>query len=212
MNLTRRRKIAVGVIALAVVVASICVAVANASAHKTSGRASGIAATHMFGATPALAKVHVQASLPDSVTAAVQNLAVFDKTSSANAVAGVRLARPGADLHSTVYTFTDDRGNACVVVVGETEYCNPDGGTPTPGINWSVGGGDSTNPDRLIAIFSSNVSSVSLTADGAAVPVTTSNDIAYGEFPATTKATVMTVTYIDGSSRTINTDLSPFKG
>ena len=132
-----------------------------------------------------------------------------DHTSATNALAGIRLARPSTNPASTVYVFNDDRGNACVVVVGETLFCNPDGGTPTAGLNWSIGGGDSLNPDRLIAIYSSDVKSIALIADGKSIPVQMNDNIAYGEFPATTLQTYLTVTYVDGSTRTIDTNLTP---
>jgi hypothetical protein len=210
--LTNRKKIAIGVTVLLGAVASVYGTVASAAGHEKAVSRTGIAASHVFGAAPELQKLKAQTSVPAAVAANVQQLAEFDHTNATNALAGVRLARSGADLHSTVYTFADDRGNECVVVSGETGFCNPDGGTPTAGINWSIGGGDAQNPDRLIALYSSNVAAISLTADGAAVPVELNNNIAYGEFPASTKQTVLAVTYADGSFRTIDTDLTTPRG
>jgi hypothetical protein len=211
MTLATRRRATVVVVVAAVAVGAVVGAVANAAQRHGEAK-TGIAATHAFRGTPALNKLKVQAALPATVASYVRQLAAFDHSDAARALAGVHLARSGANLQSTVYSFNDDRGNACVVVSGETGFCNPDGGTPTPGINWSIGGGDSQNPDRLIAVYSSDVSAVTLTADGASLPIAMSNNIAYGEFPASTKQTVLTVTYIDGTSRTINTNLTPFKG
>lgn len=207
-----RRRVAVAVAITVVAAGAVVGAVANAAGQRHAAATTGIAATHAFRGTPALNKLKVQTALPATVASYVQQLATFDHSDAAQARAAVRLARSSSSLQSTVYTFTDGRGNACVVVSGETGFCNPDGGTPTPGINWSIGGGDSQNPDRLIAIYSSDVSAVTLTADGVAVPVAMSNNIAYAEFPASSKQTVLTITYIDGSSRTINTNLTPFKG
>lgn len=212
MTISNRKSAAVAVVIGLVVIGAVVGAVANAAGQRVGSTKTGIAASHAFSGTPALNKLKAQAGVPATVAAYVQQLATFDHSDAAQALSGVRLARSGTNLQSTVYAFTDDRGNACVVVSGETGFCNPDGGTPTPGINWSIGGGDSQNPDRLIAIYSSDVSSVTLTADGALVPVAMSNNIAYGEFPAGSKRTVLTVVYVDGTSRTIDTNLTPFKG
>lgn len=206
MRLNRKTTV-VGVLLTVIVAGSVIGAVAHAAAQKAS--VTSIASSHSFGGTPQLQRLSLQTSVPPAVSASVQQLATFDQTSATDALADVRLARPSTNLSSTVYVFNDDRGNACVVVVGETLFCNPDGGMPTAGINWSIGGGDSLNPDRLIAIYSSDVKSIALIADGKSIPVQMTDNIAYGEFPASTLETNLTVAYVDGSTRTIETNLTP---
>lgn len=207
MKILDRKHITGLFVIAAVVVGALVVAVAKAADHGVK-HGSTIAASHVFGETPALDKLRAQTTLPNDVQAMVQQLATFDHSNPTSALASVRLARSGANLASTVYTFTDDRGNACVVVVSETGFCNPDSGSPTAGINWSLGGGDAQNPSRLIAVYSADVSGVSLVVDGATVPVAMSNNIAYAEFPANSTQANMTVSYLDGSSQTIDTDLT----
>jgi hypothetical protein len=207
MKIMDKRRITAILAITVVVVGALVVAVAKAADHGAKHGAT-IAASHMFTGTPALNKLRAQANLPTDVQASVQRLATFDHSDPTTALASVRLARAGSNLASTVYTFIDQRGNPCVVVVGETGFCNPDGGTSTAGINWSLGGGDAQNPDRLIAVYSTDVSAVSLAVDGAVVPVAMNNNIAYAEFPADSTHATLTVGYLDGSSQTINTDLT----
>lgn len=207
MQLKSRRIISTIGISTATVGCALTLAVTGAFGRSSPMRSHSIAATHTFLGTRGLNRLSRDSNLPSDVSEAVEQLATFDNSSPSAAVARVQLARQGTSEESTVYTFTDDRGNECVVVVGLSSFCNPDGGTPVAGINWSIGGGDSQNPDRLIAIYSNEVNAVTLSVDGTSVPVEMANSIAYAEFPASSQNATVTVTYADGSSNTIPTNL-----
>lgn len=203
-----RRKIAGSAALVLALAATLTLTATNAFGRASADRTHTIAASHSFTGASGLSALRYQSSVPSDVAHAVQQLAAFDHTDPAAALSRVRLARAGTSAASTVYTFADDRGNECVVAAALTLFCNPDSGTPVAGINWSIGGGDPQNPDSLIAIYSNQVAGISLNVDGATVPVTSANNIAYAEFPASSKDATITVTYADGSSNTIPTDLT----
>jgi len=182
---------------------------ATASGRSATKDANSIAATpnQPFGPTAALDHLPTLGVVPAEVASSVQRLAAFDATDATVASHNVRLVRGGLGSRDGIYAFKDNRGNVCVVEAVSL-FCNPDGGTSTPGINWGIGGGDAQNPSRFVAIYSDDVAGIALTVDGNSVPVSMRNNIAYAEFPAASQQSQFTVTYIDGSQRTINTDLA----
>jgi hypothetical protein len=160
-----------------------------------------------FGQTAALDQLPTLNNLPAGVTNDVQRLAAFDGTDGGVASRAVRIAHGTLGSADSVYAFKDSRGNVCIVEAVSL-FCNPDGGTSTPGINWGIGGGDAQNPSLFVAVYSDEVARISLSVDGRTDPVAMRNNIAYAEFPATSQQSEFTVTYVDGSQRTISTDLT----
>jgi len=209
MRLSRNRtSFAVLVVALALGAGVVGVAVTHTAGAAVSTQAQSLAASHgPFGGTAALSAVTPVGAVPEEVARSVQRLADFDHTDAARAAAAVRLARDGAGAASRIYAFNDDRGNPCIVVVDFTLFCDPDEGTGITGLNWSIGGGDSRSPSRFIAVYSDDVAGIALTVDGTNTPVSMSNNIAYATFPTTSSRADFTVTYVDGSQRTISTNL-----
>ena len=209
MKIIKTRIFIGGVTSVVAIGCVLAVIVGGAAGQSTKEQTHSIAkSVHIFGDTPGLDNLQVLSTVPSSVTQAVQRLALFDGSDPSAALKDVLLPHPGATVGSSVYAFKDDHGNPCIVSVGLTLFCNPDSGTSVPGINWSIGGGDPENPSKFIAVYSNDVSSVSLTVDGTDFPVSMNNNIAYAEFPAASKSAVFTVAYTDGRTNTITTDLS----
>lgn len=205
MKLTKLRVAALGI----AIGCLIGIGAATASGRSVGPNTHSIAAAsnRPFGPTTALDHLPVLNAVPAQVASSVQRLATFDVTDAAGASGNVRLARGTVGSRDSIYAFKDTRGNVCVLEAVSL-FCNPDGGTSTPGINWGIGGGDAQNPSRLVAVYSDNVAGIALNVDGNNIPVSMRNNIAYAEFPATSKQSQFTVTYIDGSQSTITTNLA----
>jgi hypothetical protein len=138
----------------------------------------------------------------------VAELARFAGSSPASAVAGLRRARAGVgQTNADIFAFRNDRGRACIVVLEWIGFCEPDEGSSTPGLDWSIGGGDADTPSRLIAVYSDDVVRVSLAVDGNAVPVSMANNVAYAEFPSTAGLATFTAFRADGRSNSVDISL-----
>jgi hypothetical protein len=182
-------------------------ATASGRAAKTNVHSIAATSNQPFGPTTALDHLPILSAVPADVASSVQRLAAFDGTDAAVASRNVRLSRGTLGSRDGIYAFKDARGNVCIVEAVSL-FCNPDGGTSTPGINWGIGGGDAQNPSRFVAVYSDDVADIALTVDGSNVPVSMRNNIAYTEFPAASQQSQFTVTYVDGSQRTITTNLA----
>jgi hypothetical protein len=182
---------------------------ATASGRSDKADAHSIAATpnQPFGPTAALDHLPILNVVPSDVASSVQRLAAFDGTDPAVASRAVRIAHGTLGSRDGIYAFKDNRGNVCIIEAVSL-FCNPDGGTSTPGINWGIGGGDAQHPSRFVAVYSDEVAGIALTVDGSNVPVSMRNNIAFAEFPAASQESQFTVTYVDGSQRTITTNLA----
>jgi hypothetical protein len=182
-------------------------ATASGRAAKTDAHSIAATPNQPFGPTAALDHLPILSVLPGEIANSVQRLAAFDGTDAAAASHAVRLTHGTLGSRDGIYAFKDSRGNVCIIEAVSL-FCNPDGGTSTPGINWGIGGGDAQNPSRFVAVYSDDVAGISLTVDGSDVPVSMRNNIAYAEFPAASQQSEFTVTYVDGSQRTITTNLA----
>ncbi len=99
-----------------------------------------------------------------------------------------------------MYAFKSKSGSPCVVLTGQTGFCAQSASDGTPGLQWSIGGGTPKLPSTLVGIASDDVASVGLDVDGANVPVTLANNVAFAEFPADSQHATITITRADGAN------------
>jgi hypothetical protein len=190
----------------------------NASATRIAGLAVSLAtlalvvtgvvgatSSSVGGSTAALDNV-ATSQPPAAVAATVEQLARFAKTDPAAALRNVRLVRHGAGATATdIYAFKNQRGRPCIVVPAVIGFCEPESGTSPVGLDWSIGGGDPQTPSKFIAVYTDQVVGVSLTIDGAGVPVSMSNNVAYAEYPSASTKAVFWATYRNGRTSSTTT-------
>ena len=65
------------------------------------------------------------------------------------------------------------------------------------------------NPSDLVAIASDDVAAVGLAVDGAPIPVSLANNVAFAEYPATARHAEITIVRRDGTTGTVDIQLDP---
>ncbi len=200
----RRRMYLSIVVVVSVAAVSSGVLLSNSSAgpsptEQPGGVASGVSA---------LVRLPAVADLP---TAVAQFVRLSSRSASTSVVArelkSVRLLRSDMGDHFSVYAFRATTGSVCYIVVSLSGSCptHPDNGTL--GFQWTVGGGHSGQPSRLVGIVADGVKGIDLVVDGQLFPVSVENNFAYAEFPASSGSAAIHVHEADGSVSADNVQL-----
>lgn len=191
-------------ILIGVMVSLVAVLVSVAVVGATPGLPSGLS-----GGTSKLDSASDPVVPSPRLARQVEFLAGFAKTDPALALRGLRLARQRLGATKTdIYTFRNDHGRPCVVVPDWVSFCEPDAGTGTPGLDWNIGGGDAQTPSKFIAVYSDDISQITLEIDGVGVPVSMANNVAYAEFPADSDKAVFTAIREDGRDNSVRLNLA----
>lgn len=198
MKMTRTR-IAAGIVVTVAAVALMSVGGVQATPAFSPGLSAG---------TSELEGIPAPVPLSDELTLQVEDLARFANTNPASALLNLRLVRSGLGANGTdIYVFRNDRDRPCVVVPDWISFCEPDSGAPTPGLDWSIGGGDPQTPSKFIAVYSDDVANVALNVDGRNVPVSMDSNLAYAEFQAGGHHAAFTAIRRDGGRNSVSLNL-----
>lgn len=199
MMRTNRISVAAGIVLAASIMVTLCaVAAVRATPEMARGLSAGTSKLDRAAlATPS-------AELAEKVS----ELARFAGSNPAAAVAQLRKARVEVGKTKTsIFAFRNDKGRACLVVPEWIGFCEPNEGSSTPGLDWSIGGGDPQTPSKFIAVYSDDIAKVTLAVDGTDVSVSMSNNVAYAEFPADAKHAAFSAVRSDGRSNSVEIDL-----
>jgi hypothetical protein len=140
------------------------------------------------------------ASIPPEVRLFVAHTARMTQTDEAQALAGLRELRSGLGATgAAVYAYRSSSGSPCFVLTGYGGACAQDPRDGTPGLHWTIGGGHDAAPSVLVGIAGDDVSRVELRVDGAAVPVSLSDNVVFAEFPASAKQATIVVVHDGGA-------------
>jgi hypothetical protein len=186
------------VIVAVAVVALLGAAGASAFAIYGSGPSPGLTA-----GVSSLDRLPRPASLPDSVTSHLGQLASFVGISTADAEARMRRLRvdlPQGDL----YAFRGTEGRICFILTRGVSLCPNSASAGDPGVNWATSGGSPGEEAAVVAVVADNVSSVDVIAGDARTPVPIINNSIYATLPKLSQDPhffSLSVSYRDGSQR-----------
>jgi hypothetical protein len=204
MHLSRRKS---AVLAGALLVLSASVVAGVLASHSSANQppSPGVSA-----GVSSLARLPAQASLPPAVVRFVEFAATQRGTDPEQAKARVRklrsdLGTTGADL----YAFRTRSGSTCFILVGQVGSCPASPADGSPGLQWTIGGGYGAVPSSLVGIASDEVTKVDLTVDGADVPVSLRNNVAFAEYPMRAANAEITIHRRDGSTSSETIRLEP---
>jgi|SRR5215211_1624820 len=174
-----------------------------------SGRAARELPHGLSAGTSGLDRVPPMVAPAPHLLTRVEELARFAHADPTAASRNLRLVRSGLGRSRTnIYVFRNERGHPCIVVPDWIGFCEPDSGSTTPGLDWSIGGGDTQTPSKFIAVYSDDVATVTLRIDGENMPVSMANNVAYAELPAESRDAVFTAIRRDGSENSVSLDLA----
>ena len=149
-------------------------------------------------------------AVPPEVVRFVRAVAPLRGTDHERALARVRRLRAGlGETHADLYAFRAATGAPCFLLVGEVGLCPRSATEGSPGLQWTIGGGMPGNPSNLVAIASDDVEAVGLVIDGAPVPASLANNVAFAEYPASARHAQITIARHDGTSGTVEIQLDP---
>jgi hypothetical protein len=187
-------------------VAAVVVAVQLAS----SGSAGREPPRGVSAGVSALDRLPPAKSVPASVEQFVRFVAPQRGSDPAQALAQVRRLR--SDLgktHADLYAFRSGTGAPCFLLVGDVGACAQSATDGTPGLHWAIGGGMPGNPSNLVGIASDDVAAIGLVVDGASIPVSLVNNVAFAEYPQTAKRAEITILRRDGTRGSVEVNLDP---
>jgi hypothetical protein len=172
---------------------------ASAFAIYGSGPSPGLTA-----GVSSLDRLPPPASLPDSVTSHLDQLASFVGISTAEAEASMRLLRAGLP-QGDLYAFRGTEGRVCFILTRGVALCPNSASAGEPGINWATSGGTPAEGTAVVAVVADNVSHVELIADDARTAVPIINNSIYAPLPKLSQNghLSLSVSYRDGSQREV---------
>jgi len=187
--------------------AAAAIAVAAALAFAGHGQAQRSLPPGVTAGVSAFRTVPAAASIPPEVARFVDSAAQATASNAVEARGQIRVLR--SDLGRagrSVYGFLNVNGSPCVYVIGDSGFCAKRPADGTPGLHWAIGGGYAEVPSNLLGVASDDVVQVKLVIDGAEVPLSLKNNIAYAEFPQMAKRAEIVIIRGDGTSNaeTIN--------
>jgi len=158
----------------------------------------------------ALDRLPPAGAVPPEVVRFVRAVAPQRGTDPDRALAQVRKLRTGLGVtHADLYAFRSATGAPCFILLGEVGLCPRSATDGSPGLQWTIGGGMPGNPSNLVAIASDDVAAVGLVIDGAPIPVSLANNVAFAEYPASGRHAQITIARRDGTSGTVEIQLDP---
>ena len=158
----------------------------------------------------ALDRLPPATNVPQSVVQFVDFVAPQRGSDPKEALARIRRLRSSlGKTHADLYAFRSGTGAPCFILVGDVGACARSATDGTPGLQWTIGGGMPGNPSNLVAIASDDVAAVGLVIDGAPIPVSLANNVAFAEYPATGRHAQITIARRDGTSGTVEIQLDP---
>jgi hypothetical protein len=175
-----------------------------------SGSAGRAPSPGVSAGVAALDRLPPATDVPQSVVQFVDFVAPQRGSDPKQALARVRRLRSGlGKTHADLYAFRSGAGAPCFILVGEVGACARSASDGTPGLQWTIGGGMPGNPSDLVAIASDDVAAVGLAVDGAPIPVSLANNVAFAEYRASARHAQITIARRDGTSGTVEIQLDP---
>jgi hypothetical protein len=156
----------------------------------------------------ALDRLPTQASLPAPVVRFIEVASRARATDPEAAKLRVRKLRSAlGKTRSDLYAFENASGAPCFILVGQVGLCPKSASDGSPGLQWTVGGGYRDVPSNLVGIASDDVTKVELTVDGADVPVSLENNVAFAEYARTAERARISIHRQDGSESSVDVRL-----
>ena len=157
-----------------------------------------------------LTSLPVQADLPPAVVRFVDFAARQRGTDPEQTKARIRKLR--SDLGTTradLYAFRTKSGATCFILIGQVGSCPASPAAGSPGLQWTIGGGYGAVPSSLVGIAADDVTKVDLTVDGADIPVSLRNNVAFAEYPTRAANAEITIHRRDGTQSLVEIRLDP---
>lgn len=185
---------------IAATVAVIAAASVSVFALTKEGEAVRSSSPGVSAGVSAFDRLPPVANVPPEVDEFIGFAARGPNVDQAKARAGLRLLRTGLGQDGkSVYAFRNELGSPCFVLAGEGGACAPKPENGTPGLHWLIGGGSADQPASLVGIVADDVTEVQLQVDGALVPVSIANNVAFAEYSAAAEVADIVVVRRDGT-------------